>query len=289
MAYRDAAISEKVLSSRLDAVRTAQQRTTSVLAFALTLSVVIVVATYNAYLSWNRHFALSLNEYGAREVAAAAPAASTTLTSDVTKNAHEYALRNWVESRFVSIPLIGMKVAVDDVAVLGGLSLTLLYLVYRYVSRNQRRVVLELLEDTSSSASVETKALVYHSIVAYHVLSDLQGHLPLRPRTTGGVKADRTGNVKLGFIALLYFPIVAQVAVIACDILSLVYFDAPFRLPHHPLKEHLHETDWVIVFAYLACGMLSVALALYFANEILDDEVDMSSMLAQYGDDLKRR
>jgi hypothetical protein len=70
-------------------------------------SLAIFITEWNAYLSWYRHFPLS----------------QSMPTNEVTREAFKDVLQQFVESRVITVSLLGIRVGVSDMAVLGSLTL----------------------------------------------------------------------------------------------------------------------------------------------------------------------
>src|SRR6266404_3281161 len=70
-------------------------------------SLAVFITEWNAYLSWYRRF----------------PLKEHLPENEVTREAFKYVLQEFVESRVITISLLGIRVGVSDMAVLGSLTL----------------------------------------------------------------------------------------------------------------------------------------------------------------------
>src|SRR6266404_5347203 len=70
-------------------------------------SLAVFITEWNAYLSWYRRF----------------PLKEKLPDNEVTREAFKYVLQEFVESRVITISLLGIRVGVSDMAVLGSLTL----------------------------------------------------------------------------------------------------------------------------------------------------------------------
>src|SRR5436189_5084945 len=94
--------SAESINARLLGAKNIQDQLRFTLGVMAVISMMVLIASYNAYLSYDRAWTLEL---GARQF----PAQKTT--ADILT---EEAIRSWAQSRNVLISLLGIRVNVDD-------------------------------------------------------------------------------------------------------------------------------------------------------------------------------
>ena len=129
------------IKARLEAAKEAQSRTRITLIAMAIASIMMLVTGYNAYLSYDYEWARSV--IGQRFE----PARTTD------KVLTEHGLKLWAEARNVYVPLFGIRVSVDDVAVLGTGTLVVLALWLMLCTRRENQTIGSLLRDTEALPS----------------------------------------------------------------------------------------------------------------------------------------
>ena len=164
------------IKARLAGARAIQDQLRFVLGVMAIISIMILIASYNAYLSFDYAWALD-------EAAHIFPAERKT--SDILT---EQALRAWADSRSVLISLVGIRVNVDDAPVLGTLSLFVASLWLLLLARRENKTIGLLLQDTDSTVVSdqnqkqirrygEERWLIFHTIVSNSVFMNLDRSL----------------------------------------------------------------------------------------------------------------
>ena len=173
------------------------------------ISMVMLILSYNAYLSFDSDWILARTKEGI------APVDSATTTADILTH---QALQDWASSRTATIELLGINVSVDDAPVLGTSSLFIFSLWLLLVTRRENHTVGSLLRDTDTafgdedaaigstlrmpgardSSSSSHRWLIYHTIVANSLfmtfdrslsrIKSLRGPNPLLARNANGSK-----------------------------------------------------------------------------------------------------
>ncbi len=139
------------INARLAGAKQAHDQIRFALGIMAVISMMLFIASYNAYLSFDHSWAL---EVGPRH-----------FTTDRTPPdiLTEQALRSWSDARTVSISLLGIRVNVDDAPVLGTLSLLVVSVWLLLATRRENGVIECLLHDTVSvgtSPDLSTSATV---------------------------------------------------------------------------------------------------------------------------------
>lgn len=152
------------IAARLDGAKSSQAQTRLTIGTMALISMMMLIAAYNAYLSYDYGWILQTNDLPLGE---ARP--SEILT--------QQALKDWAASRTVQISLLGIRVSVDDAAVLGSVVLLVLSLWLLLLARRENNTIGSLLRDTDTPAgnfpnsqpeiySAGQRWLILHTIVA---------------------------------------------------------------------------------------------------------------------------
>ena len=98
---------QKALDVRIEATRSAQERTRRSFFASTVISLVIITAGWNAYFSFYREFAFAFPSLEGGEG---------------TKTLQKEMLSEWVRSRMINISILGIRVGVDDAPTLGAIA-----------------------------------------------------------------------------------------------------------------------------------------------------------------------
>jgi hypothetical protein len=208
------------ISARLEGAKALQAQTRFTLGTMTVVAMMMLIVSYNAYLSFDRGWALA--------AAANGPVGENTV-ADVL--AHE-ALKAWVSSQSVTIALLGIRVGVDDAPVLGSAALFVLSLWLLLLARRENHTIGSLLCDTDSPShgnlSNGQRWLIFHTIVSNSIFVALDGSLSRIQsldapsssiaRAAGGL-ARRLSRAAFGFVRSFFFlfPVSACAAVFVLD------------------------------------------------------------------------
>lgn len=182
---------DESIAARLEGVKSAQGQTRLTLGTMAVISVMMVIASYNAYLSYDYHWIVKQNcpPAVAKISSEAEPAQDTPAVREVKekiKALTDHSIKEWASSRTVVVSLLGIRVSVDDVSVLGTAVLFVLSLWLFLVSRRENHTTGFLLRDTDSprpegrreppgagvaegepmTYSNEQRWLIYHTIIS---------------------------------------------------------------------------------------------------------------------------
>jgi len=145
------------ISARLEGAKASQAQIRFTMGVMAIISMMMLIASYNAYLSYDYNWILGSNE---RQLAAeqlqaegvSRPEANNRklASANVAQVLDEEALKHWAESRIVQISLLGIRVSIDDVAVLGSACLSVLSLWLVLVARRENHTIGLLLRDTDT-------------------------------------------------------------------------------------------------------------------------------------------
>ena len=135
--------------ARLDGAREAQRQTRFTLGMMALISMMMLILSYNAYLSYDLGWLLARTKNGI------APLDSATTVEDILTH---QALEDWAGARNATIELLGIRVSVDDLPVLGTISLFVVSLWLLLVTRRENHTVGSLLRDTDTPLGGEESA-----------------------------------------------------------------------------------------------------------------------------------
>lgn len=241
------------ITARLEGAKASQAQTRFTLGTMAVISMMMLIAVYNAYLSYDYDWIISEPErqLEVRKI-------SETFTEEQKKYKAEtekisgilrdQALKDWASSRIVLISLLGIRVSVDDVAVLGSAVLLVLSLWLLLVTRRENHTIGFLLRhtdtprsDSSLDPSVnpsigsqrkmyssEERWLIFHTINSnsFFVTLDrslasvhsLDGPNPLKASANSGFRG-WMNKVGFGLVRsfFFWFPVIASFIVFCLD------------------------------------------------------------------------
>jgi hypothetical protein len=155
------------IAARLDGAKALQSHLRLTIAAMAVVSVMMLVASYNAYLSYDYAW---ITEAGDRK-----------LQDDVRSGVlTTQALKDWASSRTVQVSLLGIRVSVDDAAVLGSAVLFVMSLWLFLVARRENHTIGLLLrhtdtphpangsrsDDADRVNTEEQRWLIFHTVLA---------------------------------------------------------------------------------------------------------------------------
>jgi hypothetical protein len=191
---------EQSVAARLEGVKTAQAQTRLTLGTMAVISVMMLIASYNAYVSYDYNWLVRRNcpeeiltarneqekekEEDKTELARELQVLGELSKDIVDRNKAltEHSMKEWASSRTVMISLLGIRVSVDDAAVLGTAVLFFLSLWLFLAARRENHTTGFLLRDTDSprpagqgAAAAEgvsapdsngERWLIYHAVIS---------------------------------------------------------------------------------------------------------------------------
>ncbi len=240
---------DPALMVRLDASRTAQER--SRLAFFATtiIALAMVTGAWNASLSFYRDVAFDFSNLAGDNLQG-------------TETLQKELLTAWVHSRMINVSLLGITVGVDDASTVGAVALIVALVWFYFVIRRENHTIGRLLLDYHASAPA-VRWLIFHGINSHTVFSNVgQSDEPITSVSQRPVDKEVW---LLRFLShwLYYLPFAGLSFLIALEIFSL-FRVSPFRPPPEKwvitilLEKHQCWEIITIVFWRL----LSVVLAI---------------------------
>jgi hypothetical protein len=276
------------IAARLEGAKAAQAQIRLTMGVMAIISMMMLIAAYNAYFSYDYDWILGSTE---RQLAAerlqaerlSGPEAKDRkpASENVAATLTEQALKDWAESRMVQISLLGIRVSIDDVAVLGSACLFVLSLWLVLVARRENHTIGLLLQDTDTprpsdsrdSSLVESRSqvnssgrrwLIFHTIISNslfvtvdHSLSTVHSLSNLKPMKAGATGAISAWLHRAGFGIVrnffFLFPVLASFAVFCVDRRSYFIqdpFDPNFATP---ASSGLGPFFWESMVVFFVC------------------------------------
>ncbi len=167
-------------------------------------SLAVFITEWNAYLSWYRRF----------------PLKEKLPDNEVTREAFKYVLQEFVESRVITISLLGIRVGVSDMAVLGSLTLLVFSIWLFFSIRRHNHATGSLLRDTRN-LELSVKRLVYYGVTSFLVFTTVSSY-DEAIGTLEDMPSTREARLSRGVVTLLfYLPALVIVLTILADVLSM--------------------------------------------------------------------
>jgi len=254
-----------VLQFRIQGSAEAVKRSRLALLVSTIASLAIFITEWNAYLSWYRHF----------------PLAESFPKNEVTHEAFRNALQQFVESRVITVSLLGIRVGVSDMAVLGSLTLFVCSIWLFLSVRRHNHLVGSLLGDTKD-LPLPVRKLVFYGVSAYLLFTTMTQYDAVistldEDRSPGGTRLSRL------VIALFYLPVVVIAITILADFLSVFFFNAVLSFPHQPLG--FASLDLTRKIQFIAMEVIALAIGiptLFLCRRIIGFERSTANVLREY-------
>ena len=294
-------------------IRDSIRRSRWILSAVTITSLAIFAICWNLYFSWNRGHALapSLTGKTLQSILKMADSSSvhellkpvsitisdpirgtstywTSTVSDslgekieIVRYLREKLLGNWVESQFVSVPLLGVKVNVADAAFLGSIALFILTVWLFYSMRRQNHIIAtsfrmaanyhhtagsNRIPNPNSDAAVkkfQPLEYIYYAVTATSIFVTATEND--NPKTSIGFLATSEAAIfgtRIAYSAMLYLPALVIAFVFLCDILSLSFIPAPFRISPNELAAQLTGGE-VIKCVFIECTAVMLGTACF--------------------------
>jgi hypothetical protein len=219
------AVELKTIEIRLTGVKEAAQRSRFVFLIMTIAAAAILITLWDSYVSWNLGHA--------SEVRAA------NVESRAARNEDEL-ISEWIKGRTISVGLLGIRVGVEDLAVIGSISLTVIMMWYFFSQRRENRAIVSLLRDCIEGLKnwqldKYVCSMVYQAIVHSLVFIDIgKGDAPLKG-LVGEAQEDKSSRlIRWLLTVLVYLPPITISTIVALDIYTL-FTSSVFRTSEDPL------------------------------------------------------
>lgn len=232
-------IDRDAVKIRLEATRDATSRSRFALLASTVAALSFLIAEFNAYVSWNRDFAL---------------AKAFSKADTPTGIAQRRLLDDWVTSSSMNISLLGIHVSASDATILGGFALFFLTLWLYYSVRRENRLIGTLLRNTRDE-DLGVMDLAFSGVISYMVFTAINPDKPAIDTLSNKPPSPPTPRQSFwGVQLLLLLPPLAIFASLVFDIISIFVLEAPFRENHQiPIPD---GSDLAKIISYTSVGLL---------------------------------
>lgn len=238
----------------VETIRLSGRRCRWIVSAVTICSVALLTACYNLYFSWLRAIAL-MDNWG---------------TPPVVAKAQEQLVGLWVDSGFISIPLLGIKFHVVDGTIIGSIGLTVLSVWLYYAMRRDNHLIgraLTLAVDNPTEP-VTAKFLFYgiSSLQVFALISNNDDPISAVVHT----KTDARSNlVRMAFGSMYYLPAITILVLIICDALSLFALRSAFRDGHAMLSAiDLTPANWRKIALMEAVAIITATSCFWLGRQI---------------------
>ena len=311
---QDRAAETDEITARLEGAKTSQAQIRFTLGMMAVISTMMLIASYNAYLSYDYRWIIESNqrqieaetEESERKSAAEEEVRHQPASVEVARILTDQALKDWAQSRIILISLLGIRVSVDDVVVLGTIVLLILSVWLVLWARRENHTITRLLRDThrrrydtrnpsvtqsqagSKLYSRQERWLIFHTInsnsifitvyPSFRSVNSLEGEI--QPASTGF--KGWLNRVLFGLLRSFFssFPVVAALMVFAIDRMSYFIAD-PFDPNFNPPEITSFFWRSLVVF------LLSWIPLTVFCWMSVGYAHDTDKVITQYEDSLK--
>ena len=299
----------ETIKLRLEGIRQAITRSRFTLLVLTITAGAIFVTAWNSYLSWDMGFVSQPHWSHDKNFSAEKRAERTKDIQSETSNvgsaptnvdpkdltavtdfAQQRLADEWIKNRIITVGLLGIRVSVDDLPVLGSLSLWIITIWLFYSVRRENRAIATLLRDSHRLKDWHVRYMVYQGIVHQLVLLDLgRGNRPIADfKTEESTDGDTLPVLRAAVIFLFYLPTVSIFFVVFMDILTLFYFPAPFRPSHEPLWRLLTLWDWIKVGSMEALALALLAFTTFLSYRVRGFLAATERLIKDYRLELKK-
>ncbi len=210
-------MSDRFATLLVDACRDSMRRCRWILSAVSIASLAVFVTCWNVYFSWLRSIVMK-NEWGKPETVA---------------ESQKRLLDMWVDSGYLSVPIIGVKLHISDAAFLGSIALAILTLWLFYAMRRQNHLIGRSLRMATRS-SEDVRLFIYYGLTSYNIFTTITtSDFAI---STIDYKDDQSKvfGVRAAFNGLFYLPALSILFIIFCDVCSVTWLASAFRSDHSP-------------------------------------------------------
>jgi hypothetical protein len=257
---------------RLEGIRHSITRARFTLLISMIASIAIFVTAWNAYLSsdsffgtlhyWSQDkmFTKEMQQDRMKEITDKTLATVTSPTQ-VTDYIQQQIVSEWVKNQIISVGLLGIRISVGDLSLIGSLSLFIISAWLFFSVRRENRAIGTLLKYGGRFQDWNVRYMIYQGIVHYLVLVDFgRGDKPISDFSHSEEGEIYHVPFIRGVVKLLFLlPPISILFSISMDVWTLFRQQSPFRPSEGRLWFILDPSD-----KYWLGGNLAVALFLFF-------------------------
>lgn len=167
-------IEQRMLQDRLDAARECAVRARAAHIVITIASLALLVALWNAYLSWYGRFARAAVEKAQAAELQSGRRDQVTQSNDIRSKINEDILAKWIETQWVSVGPLGIHVGVSDLGVWGSVGLAVISIWFFLAIRRENHVVGRLISDVWNDPP-NVRRYVFHGIVSRQIFVTVTG------------------------------------------------------------------------------------------------------------------
>jgi hypothetical protein len=258
--------SDIIFQFRLEATRDAQKMSRIAFLVSTIVSLAIFITTWNAYFSWNVHFPLQEKWH----------------ESQVTEEVQRQIIKEWVESSFISVPILGIKVGIFDGSVFGSIALLIISVWFFLSIRRENHVIGFLLMDTKEKLP-EVRKEIYHGIASYMLFANItRKDQPIEDLHEKPREHRLDSLMRIAFKILVFLPSFVIAFLIISDILTVYILPAYYRFPHDPLFEHFGLGDAIKLTVMEGLAFILLVLISIICWKTLSYVGSTTTILRQY-------
>lgn len=241
----------EIVKLRLDAVRDASKRCRWLLAAITFAAMIQIAAIWNMYFSWTRNFALEPK--------------LIAKSGTIERVLQERLLQSWVESTYLSVPILGIRISVSDASVVGSTAMIILAVWFYYAIRRENHVIGDILAD-SGPLDNDMFELAFSGVWATQVFATVTKRdekIRTMEQARGALSptdATPTWFVRLfraAMKSIFFLPVFAVASVLVADVASIFLIRAPFRVGHTPIGwENIGITGWSMLGLCFVLGLV---------------------------------
>jgi hypothetical protein len=256
----------------IDATQHSMRRSRWILSAISVVSMAIIAECWNLYFSWLRSIVF-LKEWGYPERVA---------------DAQKLLVEHWIDSGFMSISLLGVKLHVVDATFLGSISLTILALwLWYFMRRENHRIGKALI--LARSADDGIRKCIYYGITSMNVFSTLSENDD--PVTTLRISRNKSvlPGARMAFTFLFYLPMFVIAFMLVCDYLSIEFLGSAFRSEFHPVgSSSLTRADIIKMVFMEGCALVMGTACFFLGNYCRRYQAGNISVLREFSQLRKR-
>ena len=245
----------KTIEYRIDAIKEATSRSRAVFLIMTVVCAMILFGLWNALLSWERGYSTM----------------DKSSQPKVEEN-QKKATEEWIKNLYVSAGIFGIRVSVNDLAVIGSLSLVVIMVWFFFVQRRENRAIVSLLQyccaDGAKNAARQLNdrvfELVHEGIVQSIVFIDMGGGdkpiMGLQIKNGGSAESNKFTRFIL--LLLTYLPPFTIAMIVAADLSSLFiqsYIRDDFVSLWTLLQKEFRPVEIAKIVAYETVALLCFA------------------------------
>jgi len=199
-----------MMASRLDAIKEVNKRVRVSFFLVVAAATIMLSAVWNTSVAWNQ-FAPRHNQLNTKDW-------DKEIDNDVEKERRKLLLNN----DYLTIPLLGIRVAVSDLPLIGSMALLVLCFYYCSCTRLANQEISSLLSE-SKDQKPGVKRFIYFTIRSSMVLNNpALNDTPITRLEVRENESAAPGQIPKGFRAMTYLPVATVIVAIVADVTAML-------------------------------------------------------------------